>query len=141
MYDHMIFKCKGHPPESLSNAFVWNIPSVGWRCILLPLFCLSTPILVRTSRQSPPDNSHRRPRVLFVNNPHNVDPQIEFQNDIRFESLYLQTWWQLDVGSGGFIRRNSEAAFSTSHKNFLTFSQKIVAPVFPPFFRSCNNYQ
>lgn len=23
----LIFKCKGHPPESLSNAFVWNIPS------------------------------------------------------------------------------------------------------------------
>ena len=87
----LIFKCKGHPPSHcLMLLFgIFQASVACWQCILLPLFCLSTPILVRTSRQSPPDNSHRRPRVLFVNNPHNVKPQIEFQNETRFKYLYL----------------------------------------------------
>ena len=126
----LIFKCRDIPPSHcLMLLFGIFQASERGPLLLAEYYCH----LFATARQfwwghlasHPPITATGKPGVLFVNNPHNVKPQIEFQDEklhtTGFESVYLQSWWQLDVGSGGFIRRrNSNAAFSPGDKNLRT---------------------
>ena len=67
----LIFKC---PPESLSNAFVWNIP------LKLAANIIGTFLRLRGHLASHPlITATADPQVLFVNNPHNVEPGIKFE--------------------------------------------------------------